>query len=51
MKMHSKKKMMIGDSLLKGCYGTKEYTLRSGICLTCGLYISCGKLRKGREHK
>ena len=43
------KKMMIGDSLLKGCYGTKEYTERSGICLNCGLYDECGKLRKRRR--
>jgi len=32
--------------LLKGCYGTSEWSENSGICCQCKLKDECGKMNK-----
>ncbi|MFA7707734.1 MAG: hypothetical protein WCX73_02185 [Candidatus Pacearchaeota archaeon] len=33
-------------SLMKACYGTKEWSENSGICCNCSLQKECGKIEK-----
>jgi hypothetical protein len=44
--MIKQEQILIGDALMKGCYGTKEYTERSVICLKCTLYNECSKIKR-----
>ena len=38
-------------NLLKGCYGTSEWSANSGICCNCKLKNDCGKMiLKHLEH-
>jgi len=46
--MNSKVKQ---PNLLKGCYGTSEWSENSGICSNCKLQDDCNKMRlKHLEH-
>ncbi|MBU1849107.1 MAG: hypothetical protein KKH40_00105 [Nanoarchaeota archaeon] len=37
--------------LLKGCYGTNEWSNNSGICCNCKLKEDCGKARSANKNK
>ena len=45
--MNSKVKQ---PNLLKGCYGTSEWSQNSGICSNCKLQKACGKMRVENLH-
>ena len=36
--------------LLKGCYGTKEWSKNSGICCNCKLKEKCGKVSASNKN-
>ncbi len=36
-------------NLLKGCYGTSEWSANSGICCNCKLKDACGKVNLKRS--
>ena len=36
---------------IKGCYGTKEYSDKAGICESCRLNKDCGKVKNKQKSK
>ncbi len=44
------KRELAKQKLLKGCYGTNEWSENSGICSNCKLKDDCGKV-KGNNNR
>ena len=44
------KNELIVKKLLKGCYGTDEWSENSGICKNCKLKYDCGKINKNKDY-
>ena len=36
---------------MKGCFGTKEFSIKSRICKNCGVFGDCEKVAKRNSNK
>ena len=43
-------KKQLKEEPTKSCYGTKEWSVNSGICAGCKLKESCGKIKAKKDN-